>query len=110
MVRAGFVQRFRGSDIKELRVTDIQYMQTVKDKMVERLTINIDADSMDATVVSDLVSVLQENGGNTELYFQIVDSKSPKAISLRSPRAKVSLSRELLSFIKGKPCLSYKVN
>ncbi len=110
MVKAQFVQRFRGSDMMEMRVTDIQYLQTVKDLQIERLTITLDAGSIDDTTVSDLVSVIKDCPGNTQLYFMVHDGNSTRPFTLYSRTGKVDVCRELISYIKGNEALGYKIN
>ena len=110
LVKAQFVQRFRGSDMMEMRVTDIQYLQTVKDMQIERLTITVDAGKIDDTTVSDLVTVIKDSPGNTQLYFSVHDGESNRPFTLRSSVGKVDVCRELITFIKDNEALGYKIN
>ena len=110
MVKAQFVQRFHNSDIKEMRVTDIQYMQTVKDTQVNSLTITLNAEELEDTVVSDLVTIIKDHPGDTQLYFQINDSNSHLPFMVRSKSNKIDISRDLMMFIKDKKGLAYKIN
>mgnify|MGYP000453017485 CR=1 FL=1 len=88
LVKAQFVQRFRGSDMMEMRVTDIQYLQTAKDKMIERLTITVDAGKIDDTTVSDLVTVIKDCSGSTMLHFsvQTATSSAPSRCTARQAK------------------------
>ena len=110
LVKAQFVQRFRGSDFMEMKVTDIQYLQTVKDTQVEKLTITLDAGKLDDTTVSDLVTIIRDSPGTTQLFFQVRESSSDKPFMLRSRKEKIDISRELIMFIKDSDALDYKVN
>lgn len=110
MIKAQMVQRFRGSDLKEMRITDIQYLQTVKDRQIERLTINVDADRLDDTTVSDLVTVIKDSPGNTQLYFRVSDHNSKHPFMLRSRTGNVDVSKELIAFIKESEALGYSIN
>ena len=110
LVKAQFVQRFRGSDMMEMRVTDIQYLQTVKDRQIEKLTITVDANKIDDATVSDLVTVIKDSPGNTQLYFQVHDEHANVPFTLHSRVGKVDVSRELMAFIKDKEALGYKIN
>ena len=110
MLRAQFVQRFRNSDMMEMRITDIQYLQTVKDQQIESLTITLDAERIDDVTVSDLISVIKDCHGNTQLYFQVYDKNSTRPFFLRSRNGKVDVCRELISFIKQNEALGYKIN
>lgn len=110
LVKAQFVQRFRGSDFMEMKVTDIQYLQTVKDTQVEKLTITLDAGKLDDTTVSDLVTIIRDSPGTTQLFFQVRENSSDKPFMLRSRKEKIDISRELIMFIKDSDALDYKVN
>ena len=110
MVKAQFVQRFRNSDMMEMRITDIQYLQTVKDTQVERITIKLDAEKLDDTTVSDLVTIIKDSPGTTQLFFQVSETSGSKPFMVRSRKEKVDVSKDLISFIKGCEALDYKIN
>lgn len=110
MLKAQFVERFRGSNLKEMRVTDIQYLQTVKDYQIEKLTVTLDAEKLDDTTVSDLVTIIKDSPGNTQLYFQITDSSATRPFTVRSCSDKIEIKKDLISFIKEKDALGYKIN
>jgi len=110
MIKAQFVERFRGSNMKEMRVTDIQYLQTVKDYQIEKLTISLDAEKLDDTTVSDLVTIIKDSPGNTHLFFQISDSSATRPFTVRSCSDKIDINKELIAFIKEKEALDYKIN
>lgn len=86
MVKAQFVQRFRNSDMMEMRITDIQYLQTVKDTQIEKITISLEADKLDDTTVSDLVTIIKDAPGTTQLFFQVRETSNSKPFVLRSAR------------------------
>ena len=110
MVKAQFVQRFRNSDMMEMRITDIQYLQTVKDTQREKITISLEADKLDDTTVSDLVTIIKDAPGTTQLFFQVRETSNSKPFVLRSRKEKIDISKELISFIKGCEALDYKIN
>ncbi len=110
MIKASVVQRYKWRDDLALKITDIQYLQTVKDDNIEKLTITFDADRMDDTIVSDLVSILKDSPGTTDLYFNIMDGKSNRPLTMRSGNMKISIGKELISFIKDTDGFDYKVN
>lgn len=110
MVKAQFVQRFRNSDMMEMRITDIQYLQAVKDTQIEKITISLEADKLDDTTVSDLVTIIKDAPGTTQLFFQVRETSNSKPFVLRSRKEKIDISKELISFIKGCEALDYKIN
>ena len=73
-VSAKAVPRFRGSNMLEIKVADVQYMQSVKEKAIESITIIINTDRVDTTMVSDLVAAIDDCPGDTSLFIQLHDT------------------------------------
>ena len=109
-VTAQSVQRFKDANVYDLRVTDIQYMQTVKDSQIERFTITMDSSAIDETIVSDISSMVSDKKGKTQLFFQIIDKEHNASIMLRSKDKLIDLDNELLSYIEAQEGMSYSVN
>ena len=109
-VTAQSVQRFKDANVYDLRVTDIQYMQTVKDTQIERFTITMDSSAIDETIVSDISSMVSDKKGKTQLFFQIIDKEHNASIMLRSKDKLIDLDNELLSYIEAQEGMSYSVN
>ena len=107
-VTAKAQRRFRDSNIFDLRIGDIQFMQTVKEKSIDRLTIYLDSDHLDATTVSDLVAMIDSNPGNTALYLHIHDAQG--SVQLRSKKKQVEMSYMLMQFLDNAEGMSYSIN
>ena len=107
-VTAKAQRRFRDSNIFDLRIGDIQFMQTVKEKSIDRLTIYLDSDHLDATTVSDLVAMIDSNPGNTALYLHIHDAQGN--VQLRSKKKQVEMSYMLMQFLDNAEGMSYSIN
>ena len=109
-VKARCQPRFRDSNIFDLRITDIQYLQTVKDKFIERITITMDADALDDEVVTDLTTMMEESPGTTQVYVQLHDAASKSNLLLHSRGTTINVNRDLLAFIDSHPSMSYSIN
>ena len=109
-VTAKCAPRWRDSNQLEFHVTDIQYLQTVKEKRIEKMTILMEAQSIDEEIVSDLTSLISDNPGPTQLYFQIHHPESSTPIMLRSKTANINVKRELISYIESHPNMGYRIN
>ena len=72
-ILAEMKQRFRDSNLYDMKVTDVKYMQTVKDSTLTKLTISINTDKLDARTVEELNEIITENPGKTQLFFQLRD-------------------------------------
>ncbi len=110
MVRAKFVKPYRDKDYMDMKITDIQYLQTVKEKSIEKMTISVEAEKLDDTVVSDLVTIIKDCPGKTQLFFSIRENNSSKPLTLRSRNDKVNIDKKLIAFINENEGLSFKVN
>ena len=107
-VTAKAQRRFRDSAVFDLRIGDIQFMQTVKEKSIDRLTIYLDSDHLDATSVSDLVAMIDSNPGKTALYLHIHDAQGN--VQLRSKKKQVEMSYMLMQFLDNAEGMSYTIN
>lgn len=93
-----------------LNIMDVQYLQTVKETQIKKITISVKSDSIDDTVVSDLTTMLKASPGNTELFFQILDSETQRPVTLHSRAGGIDIKRDLLSYIDANPGMDYKIN
>ena len=107
-VTAKAQRRFRDSAVFDLRIGDIQFMQTVKEKSIDRLTIYLDSNHRDATSVSDLVAMIDSNPGKTALYLHIHDAQGN--VQLRSKKKQVEMSYMLMQFLDNAEGMSYTIN
>ena len=110
MVKAQFVQKYRDSQYKELKITDIQYLQTVKDNQIDKFTIVCNSEKIDTQITSDLLSLLNKYPGKTELYFSINDNASSRPFTMLSKKCKININKELINFIKHEEALDYILN
>jgi len=110
LVKARYQKRYHDSELREFRIGDIQYLPTVRDVQVQNMTITLDADKLDESTAIDLVSLIKDNPGKKQLFFNVKDGASNRPLSLRSRKAKIDISRKLIQFIKNNAALSYSVS
>src|SRR5574344_1585914 len=103
-------QRYRDSNFYELRVQNIEYLQTVKDTRIHKLTITMDANAIHETVVNDISTMINESPGHIQLFFQLKDSDSKNIVLLRSTDVTVDIKHKLISYIEGNPAMDYRIN
>ena len=109
-VRCKFSQRFATSNYVDMKVLEVQYLQTVRDNYIERFTITINSEAVNDSFVNDLSTLVAERPGKTELYLQIVDRAHNTNLLLRSSSKTISLDRALLQYIESNEDMSYLVN
>ncbi len=109
-VTAKVQPRFQYSDIMSLKIQNIEFLQTVKDKAIERITISLTTDLLDDTVVTELNELISSCPGNTQLYFLLHDSTGKQHVLLRSTSKTVDVRNDLIQYIEHTDALSYKIN
>ena len=104
--------RFQYSDALELKISNVEYLQSVKDKASDRVTIFVvtDHEEMNEQVVEELNNLVAECPGNTRLYFQLRDSTGKHRVLLRSQNRTVDVRQQIIDFIDENPALDYKIN
>ena len=107
-VTAKAVPKYRGSNIIDIRIGDIQFLQTVKEKAIERLTVIINTDTIDTEKVSNLAAAIEDSPGETSLYIQLHDTSGN--IQLRSKAKKVEVGHSLIQFIEETEGMNYFIN
>lgn len=102
-------KRFKPEEL-ELKITSIELLPDVKDQLLEKLTITVPLEALDKTMVMELSELTQKSPGKTELCFNIVDNGTKQAIGLKSTNTKISVTRELISFINQHEELEFRIN
>ena len=109
-ITAKMQQRFRDSTLKTLKVQNIEYLQTVKDKAIDRITISLNSDLLDNQIVTELKELVSEHPGKTKLFFQLRDSTGRHHVLLRSQSNLIDVRHSLLDYIERTDALDYKIN
>ncbi|MBQ3878291.1 MAG: DNA polymerase III subunit alpha, partial [Prevotella sp.] len=109
-VSGKMVQRFRDNSSKQLRITNVEYMQTVKEKAIDRITITLVSDLIDEKIVNELSEIVDMHPGNTKLYFELRDSLNRNHVLLRSRTQGVDVVFSLTDFIDQTKGMDYSIN
>ena len=109
-VTAKMQARFHNSNVKELKVQNVEYMQGIKEKAIDRITISMVTDLLNDEIVADLTELVNENPGKTQLFFQLRDSNGSNHVLLRSRGGGVDVRHTLIDYIERHEMLDYKIN
>ena len=101
--------RYRNSNLYELKVQNVEQLYDVKAHRLERFTISIDASSVNDQTVSDLVTLVEQNEGSTQLYIELHTAEQ-SSVTLHCRNKGVNVDRALLDFIANEENMSYKIN
>ncbi len=109
-VKARYAKRFPTSRMFTLTISNVEFLQSAKDKRIERFTINVPSDKIDDTVANDIETMIQDRKGPTELYFNVTDETTNTHILLRAARQRIEVSKDLVQYIEDNKNMSYNIN
>lgn len=103
-------QRYRDSKLYELRIQKIEYLQSIKTKAIDRITISMISDELNDQTVQELNELICDNPGQTKLFFQLRDTQGKNHVLVKSTKKSVDVRHDLISYIEQNPALDYKIN
>ncbi len=107
----GRVQKRRYKDDElEFHIKTINLLSSVKDELIKTVTLKIHPENISRELISELMELVKENKGETELKFIFFDAEDKISLSMFSRTLRVRLNNELISFLDDYPGLEYKVN
>lgn len=109
-VTAKCVKRFATSQYFSMVIQKIEYLQTVKDNRLERFTIHLKSARIDDDVVNDVLSMVTDAPGKTELYFNVNDEETNTNVLLRAKAGRIEVRKSLVRYVSEREGMSYTVN
>ena len=94
----------------EFKIGKIEFLADVKDSLIDSITISLGIDALDDDMVMSLSAMIKEHPGQASLYFHILDPEGKMNLTFHSKLGKVSVKKDLISYIQSQPALSYKIN
>ena len=95
---------------KELKVSNVEYLQRIKERAIDRITIQMTADLLNDQIVDDLSEIINEYPGSTKLFFQLRDLTGRHHVLLRSRSKTVDIRQPLIDYIEQTEALDYQIN
>ena len=96
-----------------MKIVKIEMLDEVYQKLVNNFTIDIDLPALDPVLVNDLLSLLESNSGDSELFFTLNDAGLRNPMTLLSRVTHVDVNKHLideLSIMKKEGRLGFSVN
>ena len=115
-------KKYATSNYYNLDITDVQFLGTVKDNNIHKISITIPSEDLYDSAgadgeenyeannnAEDLNTLISSKRGPTELYINIVDSETGKLLSLKS-RDTITVTNDLIMYINQKDRWEYSIN
>ena len=96
-------------DEYEVKVNTIELLPDVKEKVIEKLTVNAPLSEINDELIEELISLAKAYPGNVELSFHIQDEEG-QHINMTSKNLKISVQKDVIAFLNSQAALSYKIN
>ncbi|MCG3167711.1 MAG: DNA polymerase III subunit alpha [Bacteroidia bacterium] len=113
-IRGKVQKSWRNPDAVEFKITSMQLLSEVRDKLIKSITINISLSDISDQFIAKLTSLLDENAkkakGTCSVKFHVVDPDANLSIDMPSRRLKVSPDNELLEIIQKGMNLTCRLN
>ena len=94
----------------DIKITSMELLPDVKEKLVEKITILVPLSVLNSAMVAELSSLTKDHPGNTELHFKVTDRDEKMHVDLISRPVKLSVGKELISYLKERPELEFRIN
>jgi DNA polymerase-3 subunit alpha len=109
-VKGKMQPRFHNPEDKELKVTSVELLQSVKERAIDRITISLNSDMLNDEIVTELTELVREHPGKTKLFIQLRDSTGKNHVLLRSQNQFIDVKHHLLDYIERTEGVDYKIN
>ena len=109
-VEAKMLPRFQNSNVMDLKVMKVEYLQSVKDRNINSITISLTTDMLNDQTVDDLNQLITGHPGKTKLFFNLRDMAGNHHVLLESKNMTVDVKHSLIEYIERNEALDYKIN
>ena len=109
-IRAKIVQSKFGGDRLDLQIKTVELLSDVKDHAIEKVRIDISLGDLTPTVVEELSDIVENNPGNTDVYFHINTPDRLNDVVLKPIALKMSVGKEFVNFFEAHQELSFSIN
>lgn len=84
----------------ELKITSIELLSDVADKCINSITLNMELNNFNNLIVSELLTLFDNNPGKCDLIFQIHDPEHSININLRSRTKHIEINHNIIEALE----------
>ena len=93
----------------QMMIGKVQFLHQVKDTLINKITISIQADNITESEVNNLIEVLRENPVKVELSLVLTDCEG-QSLPLKPRESQLNVTRQLLDFIDESENMAYEIS
>lgn len=102
-------KRYRQEEM-EVKISTMSLLAEVKDKLVNKITLQIPLTELNDATVSELSALVKNNSGNSLLYFQVIGEEGHMNMQLFSRQTKIQVNKHFIDYLKDNLFIDFKVN
>jgi DNA polymerase-3 subunit alpha len=110
LVKGKVQKRKYNEDELEFKIKSINLLSSVKDELIKSVTIIIKTEEANSALIEELLDLVKENKGDTELKFIFYDHEDKISLPMFSRNTRVRLNNEFISYLEDHPSIDFKVN
>jgi DNA polymerase III subunit alpha len=110
LVKGKVQKRKYKEDELEFRIRSINLLSSVKDELIKSVTLIIKTEEANNALIEELMDLVKEHKGETELRFLFYDQENKISLPMFSRNIRIRLNNELISYLDDHPSIDYKVN
>ena len=109
-IRGRYVARKYNEAEYDFKITSVELLNDVKEKLIEKITVNIPIDEITQELITDLTALVKDVKGKTSFNITVQDGINRYEVPLYSTSIKTDVTRDLISYISNFDKLSFKIN
>ena len=106
----GKVQDRRFGDELEFKISGIELLSDLRDKMAKEIVVQMDVNDVDDEMIDWFKELSKEKLGSCHLQFKLIDRKNKNVIQLKSRSIKLNLTNDVINKLEANPKLKFSVN
>jgi DNA polymerase-3 subunit alpha len=95
---------------REFKITQMSFLNEIRGKRVESITLNIPLPALTSTLVTELVDLTQDTTGDVLLRFNIFDPTNNNQVRLFSRSKRIELTNDLVKYFEEVPDITFSIN
>ncbi len=108
-VKGKYQPKFNSDDRYELRITALQLLQDIRERLTKKVTMNIELADVNDQLISKIEDLFTKHKGNYPVAIQVNDPLNNYSINLNAQKMAVSLTEEFMSAINNYPEVQIKL-
>ena len=101
--------RFYNPNQLELSIGNVQFLDSVKNSLIENITIHLPETTIDEDLVVQLTETLEQNPGRTDLFINIIDAENNTPVCLKKRGGGVTVTKQLMEKLE-EHSITYTIN